>query len=50
MNHISYEIMYNLSENLLSYLLIENLNKISENNNNEGEIIFKSLNSACYGY
>ena len=50
MCHVSYEILYNLSENLLSNLLIENLNTIgannSDNNNNEGEIIFKSLNSA----
>jgi hypothetical protein len=51
MSHVSYEILYDLSENLLSNLLIENLNKIGANNNNsnennEGEIIFKSLNSA----
>ena len=49
MSHVSYEILYDLSENLLSNLLIENLNKIGTNNNdnnNEGEIIFKSLNSA----
>ena len=54
MNHISYEILYNLSENLFSNLIIENLVKIIDNNDNnnndnnikEVEIIFKNLNSS----
>ena len=42
-SHISYDVLYELSEELLSNLLIENLDKIG--NNQEGSIIFKSLNS-----
>lgn len=40
---ISYDVLFELSEELLSNLLIENLDKIG--NNQEGSIIFKSLNS-----
>ena len=42
-SNISYEILFQLSEELLSNLLIENLDKIG--NSQEGSIIFKSLNS-----
>ena len=42
-SNISYDVLYELSEELLSNLLIENLDKIG--NNQEGSIIFKSLNS-----
>ena len=42
--HISYKVLYELSIELLSYLLINGLDKIGDNQ--EGTIIFKSLNSA----
>ena len=42
-SNISYDVLYELSEELLSNLLIENLDKIG--NNQEGSIIFKSFNS-----
>ena len=42
-SNISYDVLLKLSEELLSNLLIENLDKIG--NNQEGSIIFKSLNS-----
>lgn len=44
--HISYEILYDLSENLLSNLIIENINKTGANNNNNDNNIFKYLNSS----
>ena len=42
--HISYKILYDLCFELLNYLLINGLDKIGSNQ--EGNIIFKSLNSA----
>ena len=42
--HISYKVLYDLCFELLSYLLINGLDKIGSNQ--EGNIIFKSLNSA----
>ena len=42
--HITYKVLYDLTYELLKYLLISNLDKIGENQ--EGNIIFKSLNSA----
>ena len=42
--HITYKVLYDLTYELLKYLLITNLDKIGENQ--EGNIIFKSLNSA----
>ena len=42
--HISYKVLHDLIHELLKYLLISNLDKIGENQ--EGNIIFKSLNSA----
>ena len=42
--HITYKVLYDLIYELLKYLLISNLDKIGQNQ--EGNIIFKSLNSA----
>ena len=42
--HISYKVLYDLCFELLNYLLINGLDKIGSNQ--EGNIIFKSLNSA----
>ena len=42
--HISYKVLYDLCYELLNYLLINGLDKIGTNQ--EGNIIFKSLNSA----
>ena len=42
--HISYKVLYDLCYELLNYLLINGLDKIGTNH--EGNIIFKSLNSA----
>ena len=42
--HISYKVLYDLCYELLNYLLINGLDKIGSNQ--EGNIIFKSLNSA----
>ena len=42
--HISYKVLYDLCFELLNYLLINGLDKIGTNH--EGNIIFKSLNSA----
>ena len=42
--HITYKVLFDLIYELLRYLLISNLDKIGENQ--EGNIIFKSLNSA----
>ena len=42
--HISYKVLYDLCYELLNYLLINDLDKIGSNQ--EGNIIFKSLNSA----
>ena len=42
--HITYKVLHDLTYELLKYLLITNLDKIGENQ--EGSIIFKSLNSA----
>lgn len=41
--NISYQVLFNLSEEVLSNLLIENLDKIGENQ--EGLVIIRSLNS-----
>ena len=41
---LSYEVLYNLSNELLSYLLINDLNQIGEKQ--EGVLIFKSINSS----
>jgi len=41
--NISYDVLFNLSEEVLSNLLIENLDKIGENQ--EGLVIIRSLNS-----
>ena len=42
-SHLSYEVLLDLSRELLKYLLINGLDKIGENQ--EGNIIFKSINS-----
>ena len=42
--HISYKVLFDLCYELLNYLLINDLDKIGSNQ--EGNIIFKSLNSA----
>ena len=42
--HMTYKVLHDLTHELLKYLLISNLDKIGENQ--EGNIIFKSLNSA----
>jgi hypothetical protein len=42
--HMTYKVLHDLTYELLKYLLISNLDKIGQNQ--EGNIIFKSLNSA----